>query len=258
MDIRVSCYLFINYLSASMVQLVQRRQQRFSRKRNIIPKIISYSAPVRFIRRSSKFFLITALFVVFVLLIRYIFFSTVFSSAYTIKSVRYDSGSVGVFDDPRLYSAISQSLSGKNYYMTHFFGENDIYDSIHAAFPFVTSVDVFFLEKNTAAVSIHFADPLLVLVAGMKKFAVYDTVVVPLYPQNTLGTVTQTLQLADYTTGLQNLDGIFFKLSPRELLAQLQVFDTYFKKPYHLVFFPGIERTQITTADGKLITLNNL
>jgi len=80
---------------------------------------------------------------------------------------------------------------------------------------------------------------MMLISAGDKKFAVYDEhTIIPLYPQNTLGNNVLQLQLADYTSGFDNLDGLFFKLSPEVLFNQLMVFDNYFKKPYQVVYFP--------------------
>lgn len=189
----------------------------------------------------------------------YIFQSTIFSSDYVIQSVRYDSGSVSLFDEPQLYSTISKNLQGKNYYLMRFFGKGDVFDAVQAEFPMVSSMDIFFLEKNTAAVSLRFDDPLMLVVAWEKKFAVYDsTNILPLYPQNTLWKGTVQLTLADYASGMDTLDGLFFRISPEVLFDQLIVFDAYFKKPYSVVYFPGVEKTQITAADGKIYYINNL
>lgn len=57
---------------------------------------------------------------------------------------------------------------------------------------------------------------------------------------------------------MTTLDGLFFRISPVVLLDQLMVFDAYFKKPYSVVYFPGVEKTQITAADGKVLYINNL
>jgi len=94
---------------------------------------------------------------------------------------------VSLFDEPTLYSTISKNLQGKNYYLMRFFGKGDILDAVQETFPMVSSMDIFLLEKNTAAVSLRFDDPLMIVVAGERKFAVYDAVnILPLYPQNTL------------------------------------------------------------------------
>lgn len=243
-----------------MVQLVTRRQKKFSRnKTSFVPKIIRYSAPASFIRRLSSFFLIWFIVVVFVLIMKYIFQQTIFSSDYTIESVRYDSWSVWLFDEPLLYSAITKALRGKNYYMVKYFGQWDILDAVSVMFPIVSDMKVFFLERNTAAVSVRFLDPLMLISAWEKKFAVYDEhTIVPLYPQNTLGNDVVQLQLADYTSWFDTLDGLFFKLSPEMLFNQLMVFDAYFKKPYTVIYFPWAEKTQIVAADGKILYINNM
>jgi hypothetical protein len=76
----------------------------------VVPKIIRYSAPVALVRRLSSWVFVLLFVAVFVMLIRYIFASTILSSDYTIRSVRYDSGSVSLFDDPILYSTITNTL----------------------------------------------------------------------------------------------------------------------------------------------------
>jgi hypothetical protein len=93
-----------------MVALVQRRQKQFSRRNSVVPKIIRYSAPVALVRRLSSWVFVLLFVAVFVILARYIFASTIFSSDYTIRAVRYDSGSVSLFDDPILYSTITNAL----------------------------------------------------------------------------------------------------------------------------------------------------
>lgn len=62
-----------------------------------------------------------------------------------------------------------------------------MFSAVQQKFPMVTDMDIFFLEKNVAAVSLIFADPLMLIVSGERKFAVYDEKnILPLYPQNTL------------------------------------------------------------------------
>jgi len=57
---------------------------------------------------------------------------------------------------------------------------------------------------------------------------------------------------------MDTLDGLFFRISPEVLFDQLIVFDAYFRKPYNVIYFPGVEKTQITAADGKVLYINNL
>jgi hypothetical protein len=242
-----------------MAGLVQRRQKKFSRGQSVVPRVIHYSAPAKIIRRFSSFFLILWLVIVFVFIFKYIFQSTIFSSDFVIQSVRYDSGSVSLFDEPALYSTISKNLQGKNYYWMRLFGKGDVFDAVQQEFPMVLEMDIFFLEKNTAAVSLRFDDPLMLVIAWERKFAVYDALnILPLYPQNTLWQGTMQLTLADYASGMDTLDGLFFRIPPQVLFEQLLIFDTYFKKPYSVVYFPGVEKTQITAADGKVLYINNL
>ena len=242
-----------------MVALVQRRQKKFSRKSRVVPKIIRGAAPAATIRRISSWLFVVFCIVGFILVMRYIFQSTIFSSDYTITTVRYDSGSVSTFDEPLLYSHISDLLKDRNYYMTKIFGQREVFNAIQESFPMVSSFDLFFLEKNTAAVSLRFYDPLMVIYAWEQRFAVYDRFhIIPLYSQNTLGQNVLQLALADYITGVQNLDGMFFRISPEELYNQLLIFDDYFMKPYDTLYFPGAEKIQITAADGKIIYINNL
>jgi len=242
-----------------MAGLVQRRQKKFSRGQSVVPRVIHYSTPVKFIRRFSSFFFVVGIIIALGFVFTYIFQSTIFSSDYTITSVRYDSWSVSLFDEPTLYSTISKNLQGKNYYLMRLFGKWDIFATIQEQFPMVSSMDIFFLEKNTAAVSLRFDDPLMVVVAGERKFAVYDaTNILPLYPQNTLWQDTVQLMLADYASGMDTLDGLFFRIAPDILFTQLSSFDAYFRKPYTIVYLPGVEKTQITAADGKVLYINNL
>ena len=143
--------------------------------------------------------------------------------------------------------------------MTKFFGQRKVFDAIQESFPMVSSFDLFFLEKNTAAVSLRFYDPLMVIYAWEERFAVYDRfTIVPLYSQNTLGQDVLQLELASYITGVQSLDGMFFRISPEELYNQLLIFDDYFMKPYDVLYFPGAEKTEIRAADGKILYINNL
>lgn len=242
-----------------MAGLVQRRQKKFSRGQSVVPRVIHYSAPARLIRRFSSIFFVLGLVVFFLIIFRYIFQSTIFSSDYIIQSVRYDSGSVSLFDEPALYSTITKSLQWKNYYSIRFFEKWDIFDAVQSIFPMVSSMDIFFLEKNTAAVSLRFDDPLMLVVAWERKFAVYDALnILPLYPQNTLWEGTIQLTLADYASGMDTLDGLFFRIPPEVLFEQLTIFDWYFRKPYSVVYFPWAEKTQITAADGKVLYINNL
>ncbi len=242
-----------------MAGLVQRRQKKFSRGQSVVPRVIHYSAPAKLIRRFSSLFFILWIVVVIGFVFTYIFQSTIFSSDYVIQSVRYDSGSVSLFDEPALYSTISKNLQGKSYYLMKLFGKSDVFKAVQQQFPMVSSMDIFFLEKNTAAVSLRFDDPLMLIVAGEKKFAVYDaTNILPLYPQNTLWQGTLQLTLAGYASGMDTLDGLFFRISPEVLFDQLIVFDAYFRKPYNVIYFPGVEKTQITAADGKVLYINNL
>lgn len=242
-----------------MAGLVQRRQKKFSRGKSAVPRVIHYSAPAKLIRRFSSFFFWLVVVVFVVIVFRYIFQSTIFSSDYIIQSVRYDSGSVSLFDEPELYSTISKNLQGKNYYLIRFFGKWDVFAAVQHAFPMVSDMDIFFLEKNTAAVSLRFDDPLMLVVSGERKFAVYDALnILPLYPQNTLWKGTIQLTLADYASGMDTLDWLFFRISPEALFDQLMIFDAYFKKPYSIIYFPGVEKTQITAADGKVLYINNL
>ncbi len=242
-----------------MAGLVQRRQKKFSRGTSVVPRAIHYSAPAKIIRRFSSFFFGIIVVIFIIIVFRYIFQSTIFSSDYIIHSVRYDSGSVSLFDEPELYSTISKNLQGKSYYLMKIFGKWDVFDAVQQLFPMVSEMDIFFLEKNTAAVSLRFDDPLMLVVSGKKKFAVYDALnILPLYPQNTLWKGTIQLTLADYASGMDILDGLFFRISPEALFDQLMIFDEYFKKPYSIVYFPGVEKTQITAADGKVLYINNL
>jgi len=242
-----------------MVALVQRRQKKFVRRNHIIEKVIRYSAPAALVRRISSSFFILFFLLVIVFVLRYIFYSTLLSPDYTIKVVRYDSGSVSLFDEPLLYSSITKYLQGKNYYIIKLFGQGRLFSEIQNQFPMLSSLDLFFLEKNIAAVSLQFNDPLMILVAWESKFAVYDQfTIVPLYTQNRLWQDVFHVQLADYIDDVETLDGFFFRISPFELYNQFVLLDQYFMKPYQLLYFPGWEKTLITAADGKMLYINNM
>jgi len=103
----------------------------------------------------------------------------------------------------------------------------------------ISSIKLFFLEQNTAAVSLQFHDPLMILVMGERKFAVYDAfTIIPLYTNNTLGQNVLHLEIAEYVAGTGDVEGMFFRISPEMLYSQLLVLDEYFMKPYTIVYFP--------------------
>ncbi len=187
------------------------------------------------------------------------FQATILSSDYIIKTVRYDSGSVSLFDEPELYSFISRSLQGRNYHMIKIFWQRALFSEINQEFPMVESIDLFFLEKNTAAVSLQFYDPIMVLIVDENKFAVYDALhIVPLYKHNTLWQDVLHVNLANYISDVYDLDGIFFKIDPLLLYEQIMLLDEYLQKPYELLYFPGAEKSRITAADWKILYFNHL
>jgi hypothetical protein len=49
--------------------------------------------------------------------------------------------------------------------MTKIFSQRRIFHDMQDVFPMIRSMDLFFLEKHTAAVSLQFYDPLMIIVA---------------------------------------------------------------------------------------------
>lgn len=217
-----------------------------------------FALPFHTLRVFFTYFWYLLIAVILVFGIRYVIARTVFASQFTIQKIVYDSGSVGLYDNPYLYKDIRQALLGENFYLYKRFSMGKLLDRIQTDFPIVKDLQLFYLDKNTIAASVRFYEPDIVFYQGNNKYAVFQQSSYLLLPQNSLGKDVPRVALPSYLTGLQNLDGIFYPITSQELVTQIKLIQAYFTKPKSIVYLPGAERTLVVTADNKSIYINNL
>ncbi len=251
-------YCFIVPGALYMVIFAQRRRAprvgvgtRFRRR-------FRFTFPFRTFRISLIYFWYVFIAVILIFGIRYIVARTVFASQFTIQKIVYDSGSVGLYDNPYLYKDIRQALLGQNFYLYKWFSKTELLDRLQASFPIVKDLQLFYLDKNTIAASVRFHDPDIVFYQGDSKYAVFEQSSYLLLPQNTLWQDVLRVALPSYITWLQNLDGIFYRIAAKDLVQQIKIIQSYFTRPKNIVYLPGAERTLVVTADNKNVYINNL
>lgn len=227
------------------------RTQRFRRR-------LSYSVPVKFIRRSLSYFWYIFIGLILVFGLRYVLSSTIFAPTYTVAKIVYDSGSVSLYDNPFLYKTIKDAMMAKNFYFFKRFESHWVISQLKNDFPIIDTIRFYFLEDKTAAASVVFHQPDMVFYHGDNKYAVFQGQAYTLYQQNTLGADVPRVALPSYASGLDNLDGIFHAIQADVLVSQLVLMRSYFTKPKDIVYLPGAEKTLIVTADDKRIYINNL
>lgn len=217
-----------------------------------------FAFPFRKLRVSLTYFWYLVIGIILIFGIRYVVARTIFASQFTIQKIVYDSGSVGLYDNPYLYKDIRQALLWENFYLYKRFSKGELLDRLQASFPIVKDLQLFYLDKNTVAASVRFYDPDIVFYQGDSKYAVFKDSSYLLLPQNTLGQDVPRVALPSYLTGLQNLDGIFYPIASQDLVQQIKLIQSYFTRPKNIVYLPGAERTLVVTADNKNIYINNL
>lgn len=238
--------------------IVRQRKRHFWSKKSSIPSKIARQIPWKFFPLIAKYIWIFVIVLIIILGVRYILSTTIFSSQYTIQTVRYDSGSVAAYDNPYLYQALRDHLQGKNIYLQKYFHKKQLLEVAREIFPWISVVELFYLDVNTAAIRLHFNAPEMVFVVSGSSFGVYGNVTFPLQKNSTLSDDLLHIDLPNYLWTLDSLDGIFFRVPGQTLLAQFQTIEEYFTNPQRIVYLPWSARVRITTADGRNIYINSL
>ncbi len=162
-------------------------------------------------------------FLLFFLLIYRLGRVTLFAREYTIKEVTYDPESIAVYDNPVVYEAVSSAFSGKNYFMTKWFGKDELHTTVQSQFPLVSSIRFNQQTGNVIYARLEFNQPTLVfLIPPDRKVAAYGHDLYPLSSGNTLWSSSPVVNLPRYVTWFDNLYGILFKISETALLQYIQ------------------------------------
>jgi len=175
--------------------------------------------------------------------------ATLFANKYTIKKVTYDPESLAVYDDPMVYKAVSDTFSGKNYFMTKRFGKDELNAAVQEQFPLVSSVRFNQQTGSTVYARLEFYQPTLVfLVPSDRKIAVYAHDLYPLVSWNSLWSSSPVINLPRYTTWFDNLYGILFKIPETTLLQRVQTIQNTLGAEYinDMTYLPGWEKLFVT------------
>ncbi len=175
--------------------------------------------------------------------------ATLFANKYTIKKVTYDAESLAVYDDPIVYQAVSSAFSGKNYFMTKWFGKEELKATVQEQFPLVSSIRFNQQTGSSVYARLEFYQPTLVfLVPPDRKVAVYAHDLYPLVSWNTLGSSSPIVNLPRYTTWFDNLYGILFKIPETVLLQRIQTIENTLGAEYinDMTYLPGGEKLFLT------------
>lgn len=193
--------------------------------------------------------------IVFFLVLIALWRATFFAPKYTIEEVAYDPQSIAIYDNPVLYQGVTQVLLGKNYFMTKWFGKNELHQEAQEQFPLVRSIRFNQQTGSVIFARIEFNQPTFVfLIPPDRKVAVYADTLYPLASGNTLGNDSPVINLPRYTSWFNNLHGILFKIPETTLLRWIQTIEnTLGKEHIHdMTYLPGGEKLFVIYK-GKLI-----
>lgn len=230
----------------------KKRQKNYNFKKNI--------KKVRLIHPSINFSLkrlwIFLLLVIFSYWTFFIINNTLFKSENYIKQVFYSQASVDNYDSPYLYKKISSIIKDENYFVVSKLRRRKIQKEVQQEFPMVKSIKFVQSQKFAASVWIDFYYPDIVLKLWDRSFAVLWDYDFEIFSGNTIWDSVFSVDLPQYLSGISSLHGLFFEISPKQLIQDMEIISQGFNGYTRIVYLPGSSMTLVFIWE-KRIYLNN-
>ncbi|HKL43672.1 MAG TPA: hypothetical protein VJ892_00135 [Candidatus Absconditabacterales bacterium] len=235
------------------------RQKKFKKKkRNKLTKKIQRTKLIYpKLNFSIKWFWIFILIVIFSYGLFFIINNTIFKPENYIEQITYSKASVDNYDDPYLYKKISDLIKYENYFVVSKFRKSDIINQIKSEFPLVKDLEIIQPAKFTASVRVDFYEPDIVVRLGDRKFGVFGRYNFEIFSGNKIGNGIFSVEIPQYTTGIDNLHGMFFEIPQDKFIFDMETIAQGFPGYKRLVYLPGSSMTVVFVSNNKRVYLNN-
>ncbi|HRX63763.1 MAG TPA: hypothetical protein P5060_01525 [Candidatus Absconditabacterales bacterium] len=240
-----------------MILLVKPKKHKI-KKRNRIKKSIRKTKLIYpKLNFSVKWLWVFFVVIIFVYGLFFIIKNTIFKAENYIEQITYSKYSVDMYDNPYLYKKISELIKYENFFVVAKLKKLDIERSIKSEFPIVEDVHIIQPQKYTASVQLDFYEPDIVVQLGERKFGVFGDYNFEIFSGNKIGKNMFFVELPQYVSGIDSLDGLFFEIPETKFIQDMEVISQGFPGYYRLVYLPGSSMTVVFITDQKRVYLNN-
>ncbi len=183
-----------------------------------------------------------------------VFQKTVFDDTNYIHHFQYTQQNIEEYDNPYLYREIEDILTGKNVYKLNYFWIHGVLSKLHSKFAMVHDLSVSKLSANTVAVKLTYTPPQIVFTLPVqeRKFGIWWDQIVEIFSGNTLADNILDIHLPLYTSGLQNINWIFFDIPAKKLLPELYYIHKMFPQAERIVYMPWSQTTVVFVYKKKV------
>lgn len=230
-----------------------KRSQHHTIKKNFRKVKLIYPK----INFSIKAFRIVILSIIFSYWIFFIIKNTFFKKENYIQNISYSKESVDKFDDPYLYSEISKSLKGENYYVVSKLKRKLFLNQIKSNFPMVKNMKIVKSGPYSVAIWIDFYEPEIVIKLWDRRFAVMWDYNFEIFSGNTIWEDVFYAELPQYASGIDSLYWLFHEISQNQFIHDMHFFAEAFPDYDRIVYLPGSSMTVVILKSWLRIYVNN-
>ena len=169
-----------------------------------------------------------------------------------ITQIQFEKQAISYYDNPDLFSKISDFLSGKNIILASN-QVNSLLISLKQQYPLVQNITLKKTAPHTALVHIVYSPPSFVALLSWEARGSINQIFFPIPLTSTLlkDSKTPAFYLPDYYQGSFPLSGFFFKIKEDQLSAHLKIIKKYLN-PKQIIYIPGGSKYEIHWKDKIL------
>jgi len=227
-----------------MATLVRQKKFKKRKRNNFRRKLNRTRLVYPTVNISIKRLRVIILVVIFVYGLFFIINNTIFKAENYIEQITYSKSSVDNYDNPYLYKRISELIKYENYFVVSKLRKIGIESKIKNEFPLVKDVEIIQPEKYTASVKIEFYEPDIIIKLDKRKFGVVWEYNFEIFSWNKIGKDIFFVELPQYASWIDTLNWLFFEISEREFIYDMDIIAQWFPSYKRIVYLPWSSRTR--------------
>lgn len=189
-----------------------------------------------------------------IVLLWYVYFTTIWSPKYTIDTIVFSEESVAKLSYRPLYTAVYEELHGRNYLRTKRLQLDALTEQLQQEHPLVAGISLRLQDYQTVLVSIEFFAPKVLFQTPTHYFASYKEFIYPLSSGSVLVKDLFPVQLPAFSSWRESINGVFWTIGENELVQSVElILQTL--GPFslsELIYQPGWKRLYVTYKDKRL------
>lgn len=206
---------------------------------------------------SVQTFWIVILAIIFSYWIFFIIKNTFFKKENYIQNISYSKESIEKFDDPYLYSEVSKSLKGENFYVVSKLKRKSFLKKIKSKFPMVRNLKIVKSGPYSIAIWFDFYEPDMIIKLGDRRFAIMWDYNYEIYSGNTIWDGVFYAELPKYASGIDSLYWLFHEISQEQFIHDMTLFAQSFPNYERIVYLPWSFMTVVILDSWQRIYINN-